>query len=81
MTQTKHVSTGQGTPAGFLRRHVNPNLVGVLVVIVVMAIPGVPVGYLTPGAVFLGALGVYGTGLVQRRRGRTERSRQFGKPD
>ena len=44
-----------------------PKVVGIVVVAAVIAIPNVPVGYLTPGAVFLGALAVYGTEIVMRR--------------
>ena len=67
MAQAKQVSKDQTGGRRLGGRRIHPNVVGVLVVIAVMALPGVPVGYLTPGAVFLGALGVYGTELLQRR--------------
>lgn len=48
--------------SGFL---VSPRVAGIVVVAGVIALPGIPVGYLTPLAVFFGALTVY---VLEARR-------------
>ena len=57
------VSRKQGARASVFV--ISPKMAGILVVIGVMAVPGVPSGYLTPVAVFFGAFTVF---LMESRK-------------